>query len=504
MANLIRLKNEDTLRELLDAMLDLREKIIYIDIPLASAIWQPEALRLLRRAGREADKKIVVVSSNRVGRIRAEQAGLTALTPESARENVRGVAKIQRKVGPKTLSESPAEWITRKAKGVKTGAAHAWGKNRKLLFFGSALLALAAGLSIANFAFQKAEITVQARTQITPGDQDIILNKLAKSANPENKTIRAVPVEKTYTRQAGFPATGTKNSGGSAFGTVILHSTQPTTLKLRQQTTYLEAPNGRRYRFKSDVAGLQPNLPKTVEVVSEQGGENGNLPSGARLEVHNSAFGYRPNVLYATVGDGGITGGENLAVKVVSDSDLAQAHDKLKNAMLEELKSQILETEGKDFVLSEELTRFKVLSESADAKADDRRESFTLSLTANIAALIFDKKDAALVVDSYARKQLDSSQTYLGSNIGEYAYSARSWNFEEGIAVLNVGYSSRSAAKLSESDLKVLLAGRTAADIKSILLNKPEIENVRIKLTPFWMRSTPKSPDNIRVKIILN
>lgn len=504
MANLIRLKNEDTLRDLLDLLIGLSEKIVYIEIPLDSVVWQPEALRLLRRAGREAEKKIVIVSGNRVGRIRAEQAGLTALTPDVAKRSVKGVITVPPKGVPlkKSLSESPAEWVSRKVRGAEAVVMPVR-KNRKLLFLGSAVLALVAGLSIANYIFQKAEITVSARTQTFEGSTDVIVNQFFQTPDLERKVIRGLPVTKTYTKQERFSATGKRQSGGIASGSVVLHSSQPTTLRLRASTTYLEGPDGQRYSFKSDVTGLQPNVPKTVEVVSATGGEANNLPAGTRVEVHNSAFGYRPNVLYATVAEGGMTGGNDQEVTVVSDSDLTNAHETLKSAMINDLRMQIVETEGKDFVLTEELMRFRVVSTNADARTDEAKESFILNMTAEISALIFDKKNAALIIDAEAKKQLDSAQTYLGSNMDEFKYSARSWDFEQGIAVVKVTYNSRSAARLSADDLKVLLAGRKVDEIKQILLKKPEIESVRIKLSPFWLRTTPKSPHNIEVRIEL-
>lgn len=504
MANLIRLKNEDTLRDLLDLLIGLPEKIVYIEIPLDSVVWQPEALRLLRRAGREAEKKIVIVSGNRVGRIRAEQAGLTALTPDVAKRSIKGSVTVPPKGAPpkKTLSQSPAEWVSRKVKGAEAVVMPVR-KNRKLLFLGSAVLALIAGLTVANYIFQKAEITVGARTQNFEGSTDIIVNQFFQTPDVERKIIRGLPVSKTYTKQERFTSTGKRQSGGIASGSVVLQSSQPTTLRLRAATTYLEGPNGQRYSFKADVTGLQPNVPKTVEVVSTAGGEANNLPAGTRVEVHNSAFGYRPNVLYATVAEGGITGGNDQEVTVVSDSDLTNAHETLKSAMVNELRMQVTETEGKDFVLTEELMRFRVISTNADAKADEAKDNFTLSLTAEISALVFDKKNAVLIVDTEAKKQIDSSQTYLGSNMDEFQYSARSWDFEQGIAVVKVTYTSRTAARLSADDLKVLLAGRKVDEIKQILLKKPEIENVRIKLSPFWLTSTPKSPRNIEVRIEL-
>src|SRR3989338_11596020 len=82
MADFLRVNEKAALKDLLRALLSAEGLIIYVDIPTGSKLWNLKSLRLIRRAGIETGKKIVMVSASRVSRIRAQQAGLTAVSEE--------------------------------------------------------------------------------------------------------------------------------------------------------------------------------------------------------------------------------------------------------------------------------------------------------------------------------------------------------------------------------------------------------------------------------------
>ena len=105
MADYIRLNSKNTLRDVLHFLEKSEESSVYIEIPARSSLWDLKNLRLLRRAGKESEKKIVVVTGGRVDTIRAEKAGLLTVSPDKLFKGLPMVSKTEKEAA------SPAAWV---------------------------------------------------------------------------------------------------------------------------------------------------------------------------------------------------------------------------------------------------------------------------------------------------------------------------------------------------------------------------------------------------------
>jgi hypothetical protein len=61
-----------------------------------------------------------------------------------------------------------------------------------------------------------------------------------------------------------------------------------------------------------------------------------------------------------------------------------------------------------------------------------------------------------------------------------------------------------AAFKIDTTGLAKLLAGKKASEIKEILLSKPEIDSVDIKLSPFFAKSAPRVNGKIFINTLLS
>lgn len=497
MASILRLKHETTLKELLRALLSMQGKVVYVYIPDNSSLWQPKSLRLIRRAGIETKKKVVIVSNSRVGRIKAEKAGLTAVTEDqiykgsAAKKAMRNIDPTESK--PSAISKSAEKKVRRVVKKPK--------KKRRFLLVGSALTALIAGFVVSNILLQEAVITVYARSDTSSLNINALIDKNRTEDELSNNTLQGFAFEQEFTQSNNFKATGERNQGVKARGEVVITNKYPSTLTLRSDTTYLLSSSGQRYRFARHVTGLRPNVPYRVEVVAETSGSTGNLDAGASLEVHNSAFGFRPAVLYANVSQNGIKGGKDELSIVVSEQDVSRAKEKLIEEAVSKAKADVKSSLGIDKILIDRLIKTEIVSSSFDAEVGDKQEHFSGKATVVVNGLIFDKNSLISLAESHAREQDLPNKLILGVDENSFSYDVRSWNTDTGVAVVGVEFNSLITNKLNPSDLKTLLSGRTPEEIKNILLTKSEIAGVKIDLSPFWLQSTPESSDRVDIKI---
>ena len=511
MADFVRVNASASLKEVLRAVLSAKGRVVYIDIADGSTLWELKSLRLLRRAGLETEKKLVVVSGTRINRIKATQAGLAAASPDelpgkpnamkstSSKTTTFVKSGISKKPAPvkatESIASSPAQWIS-----SRTGDLAEPGKKRKLLFAASAIMALLTGFVVSTVVLQKAEIIVYAHTDTVGSDFDVVFDKNITNDTPGDRAILAYPVREIKKYSQKFDSTGS-SAGLEASGEAVIYSSFPNTLTLRAETTYLEAASGVRYRLQSNITGLRPNVPYSVQVAAERGGSQGNIAAEERLERHNSAFGSRPQVLYARVGAAGMTGGSDSDVLTVSDQDFQKARELIGQKAIEEIKSNLSKTISDNVILIPELTNVRVVSESYEAKIDDVRPDFTGELEVEVTGLAFNDNSVLELAVVESSRSLLTGQKFLEVEQGSVRYTTRSSELERGLAVVNVNLASRFTYDLDPDDLKSLLAGRSTREIKDILLNKGEIAGIKISLSPFWLTKTPKSSKKIHIKV---
>ncbi len=491
MADFIRVKSKGTLKELLQALIHSRSQVVYIEIPTGSSLWQTKPLRLVRRAGLETGKRVVLVTNTRIGSIRARDAGLTSVSEEELRNG-----QIKKTTAPVALN-SPASWVTQNTGPLRDNKIFLSNRKRRWIFAASSLAALVAGFVVSNIFLQKAVITVYARTQSNPGHIDLIIDGTAAGPNVAEKLVPAILVDKELTIAENFNATGTRNSGAPARGLAVLYSSYPATLTLKASTTYLASESGLRYRFSQDVRGLKPGVPLNIEIVAEAGGAAGNLKAGSSLAVHNAAFGFRPQVLYAGVGDSDLAGGGDETATIVSEQDIIYAREKIVQKASDQANQEL----GESIVFPASLAKTTISQESFSAQAGDATADFNGQMTLRLQGLAFDQNLVLDVLNQQGVTAMLAHQQFLETKEDAIKYEIRSVDFEKGLAVLNVSFESLWMEKINPDDLKILLSGRTIPEVKNLLLQKSQIAAVKIDLAPFWLKRTPKSSKKIDTRV---
>jgi len=116
-------------------------------------------------------------------------------------------------------------------------------------------------------------------------------------------------------------------------------------------------------------------------------------------------------------------------------------------------------------------------------------------------AVAFDKNLSLDLAAEAARKKVATGKQLLEVKEDTLQYKVRSWDKEKGLAVVDLGFETLLAAKLDTDELAALLSNRSPEEIKNLLLQKPEIASVRIDLSPFWRKKTPKSTNRMQVRV---
>ena len=93
----------------------------------------------------------------------------------------------------------------------------------------------------------------------------------------------------------------------------------------------------------------------------------------------------------------------------------------------------------------------------------------------------------------------DVQQTIIDNGVKSAQYTSVQANAPTAqVTMQDTGY---VGANLNKQDIKGQIAGKKTADVKSIINAYPGVNNVIVKLFPFWVNSVPNNQNKIVINI---
>ena len=372
-----------------------------------------------------------------------------------------------------------------------------------LIAGGLALLLLIIGFVVANKVLPSATILIKTNASTVDVNMDLNLSTEAKTLNEQDNTVPAkvASAPKTYTQQT--TATGQKNNGNKASGSVrVVNCTDdPITLPVGTGmssggNTYITqssvtVPNS---TFTSPGSGSKclNNGFANVDVLAQSGGANYNKSSGATFTV----AGYSK----LTGTGGNISGGTDNIVKIVTQNDvntakskITPADDEMKKTLSDQLKKDNLYPITATYAAAPATT-------TSSPNVGDPGDTVTVTETVTYTMFGVKEDDLNKLLDNAIDAELDNNkQSVLDNGLSSMVY--------------NVDTLTANSAKMTASttatvgpDLDVAVitkesAGKKPGAIKDELRTNPDVTDVEVKLSPFWVSSVPNKESKIKVII---
>ncbi len=188
-------------------------------------------------------------------------------------------------------------------------------------------------------------------------------------------------------------------------------------------------------------------------------------------------------------------------VGLITQKDIDDAITALNN----ELKRQALanlEKKNNDPNLSVAL-RSDIISSSADAKANDEKDQFTVKLTVKTTAALVKEDDLLKTMNDQLAKQVPGDEKLATIEQSSFAYRLQSFDTDAQTAAIQMYLAGE--AILSENNnllAKVYFTGKTKNEIKNYLQNIEEVDNYKITFSPFFIKKSPGDEKRINIKVI--
>lgn len=372
-----------------------------------------------------------------------------------------------------------------------------------LIIGGIALVLLILLLYLCLAVLPKATITVKTDSKAIDSSLDLTLSPDATSTNVDAGVVPAVSeqVQKTLTQQVD--ATGERNDGTKASGSVTM-TAGPCSGDIPDPVpagTGISA-NGQTFltqgtvRFVPDVEGSKCTFRSTnsTDVVAQKEGAAGNVGATS----------------FSVAGHKGVTakskqpmsGGTDKITKIVSQGDIDNAKQKINSQDTSSVKQELQSALRSKGVFPVTATLSPGAADTtATANVGDAADKVTVTQKVTYTMLGAKQSDLKKIVANSVNKQIDpKKQTILDYGINDAIFKMQNQR-AGGNTLVAMQVTSVAGSALDTDALKKQVAGKKAATAKSIIKSNPSVTDVDVQYSPFWVSSIPKSTGKITIEI---
>ncbi|MBI1952243.1 hypothetical protein HYS42_00785 [Candidatus Saccharibacteria bacterium] len=545
---------DDEITSIIDKVENTKNSVVALVLPKRASVLQSIVnMRLLKRAADSASKNVVLISSEAALAPLAGAAGLhvaknlqskphippspipindasssirPTMEPADEEENEieQSNAKIDygRSIGELAAGHEVEEPETiplsdKGASGSESGGAdkpskikHLKDKRLKVPNFDKFRLSLGLGIGglvililiifLATSVLPKATIILKTTSLPISANFNLTADTSAKTLDEANNVIPATVQTKDQTAIQTVTATGQQNNGDKAKGSVSMSggacsATVPSDVPAGTglSTSGLTYITGQKTSFAPVVSGGKCTFQSTssTPITAQTGGSKYNVSS-----VNFSVSG-RSDVSAS----GSASGGTDNVATVLSQSDVDGAKQKITSTDTDQFTKDFekaLSDQGLYVIASTLKLSDPVATSSTPVGQPATSATVTVKITYTL--LTVKNEDLRKVVTTQTAKQIEGKNQKLGSD-----------DVLEGLTVSVSAQDSATKASLALTEnttavpvldivaIKKIVAGQKRGNIQAALGDLPGVNEVEVKLSPFWVSKVPQKAGKINV-----
>ena len=444
-----------------------------------------------------------------VGEYAAGVAGMKIAANKSPRDDAMKGINVEKDsaFAPMTVGSAAAAKKAAEKGGKKAGSKFKipnFDTFRKKLFIGLAALVLVVGVLVWALVFApSATVLVTARTSQAPLSGSVTLST-SQATNYDTGVIRATAQTEKKAETIEFDATGTKDVGEKAKGTMTVSRTSVS-------STALSVPAGTAF----SAGGLTFTSTQSVTLDGTTIGPGGIVQDSATVNVQAQESGdsynlssrsYQASVGGISAQGSTMSGGTSKQAKVPTDADVERARGDILGRSTDEMKQTLAAKFSKgEKIIDSSFTVERAAAVSSPAVgAEASNGKATLSIETTYTMFGVAKSDLDDYLDAGIEDQIldDTNQRVFENGHDSATFS----NFQREGANFTAGLSATGqiGPKLDEADIKELVKGKIYGEAKSALESIEGVQDVDVKFPYFWVRTIPEDTNKITVEFTLN
>ena len=528
---------EDDITNIVSKIKDSKARIVALVPPKRVGILQSAVnMRLLNRAAENAEKRIVLITSDQAlsglaaaARIpvaktlqsRPEIAEIPAIDIDDGDDVIDGseipVGELADRATPKARNKADDaidaaiaedEKPTKPAKPAKPAGK---GKpkvpdfnvfRKKLVLIGGGIVLFVLFMVWAIWFAPHATVVITAKTTTSTVDKSVTLKQDGK-VDAANNTIKSLRQEQKKDISVDFTPTGKKKVGEKASGTMHLVRTSVSSLTLT-------IPAGTS--FSSGDYTFVSTEPASLSGTSI--GPGGVIQSVATVKVQATQVGseynlssrsYSSNVSGFSAAGTAMSGGSSREVTVVSADDVAKAKVKLDAQKDTSLQSAVKALFPSSSIVINESYQ-EVRSNPTPSVAVDHEASGTVQLKTTVTASMqgIDRSDMKQFLEDTLKKEIGGKKNQKIYNDGSNEVKFAQYSERNNAAQVRLTANAKIGPEIDEHKVKEQVKGRNYGDVQSSLESIEGVQDVDTKFSPFWVRTVPNNDKHISIEFKLD
>lgn len=365
---------------------------------------------------------------------------------------------------------------------------------------GLGVVLLIVGWILAVVVLPKATIAIKTDTSSVVSSFDFTASTTQPELDINDKKIPAVMKESKKTDTAKVPATGERDDGTKASGTITLSVACTAGNSVSVPAGTAVSTGGLNFITQTtarldDYSPTPCQFTKNVKVVAAQNGDQYNVESGKKFAIAGFSS-------VSGANEDAFEGGTSKIVKIVSQKDiddaLAQITERQGSSATDELKAS-LESEGL-FPLTETLQAGEPVNKVTPELGKEAAE-VTVSSDISYSMLGVKKEELAQLVERDIADEVDlEKQSVIDDGIDTSIMRINN-NTTVGQAFISFRTSVVVGPEIDEEAIKEFARGKKRGEIEQYVESIPGVQEAEITYSPFWVYSTPKAAKKITVTI---
>lgn len=515
---------EDDITSIIEKVKASSEKIIALVPPKRNGVLQSAVnLKLLHKAAGGVNRHIVLITNDKalaslaagvqipVAKTLQSRPELAQVddAPDTSEDDIINGAELP--VGelaktaqpmPKTeadeeiilpdslIGEEPVKPVPKKSK-KKTPGIPNFDSFRKKLFFGiGGLILLILFLVWATIFAPHAEVNIKAKTT---GIDTVLPVTLATgtATDPAKATIKPLVQQIKKTNSADFTATGKKDVGEKASGTVTISNCSDSDPITIPSGTAVSS-DGLNFFTASTVVvpGLKVKNGQcnpgqaSVAVSAQDVGEQYNVKKSSIFTVAGQ------NSTVTASNPSAFAGGSKRQITVISDADVAAAQAKInaqdQTPVRAELSAKFNQNDA--IVVTDSFTAAPGAASVTPAVGTEATSGHsTIETTYTLFAI--DKNDASKVLDAFLKTKFKGEKSQKVYDTGLKALKLDKYAASEGGASIQFTTKGYIGPSIDASKIKPGLVGKNFEEIRQQIQAVDGVDDVDTTFTPFWVSS---------------
>jgi hypothetical protein len=543
---IIYLESDEEVTSVVDKMRKTEFNKVVLVIPKEASLLQSVInLKLLKRQAQNLDKQLAIVTNDKTGRSLAQKVGLLASAKleevvneaefvpvpledlEEEKEPVRVASesesplketdeivykskpqKAQRKEEDEEellvvkeepelaeIEEKEEETFAKKQiEEPEPGNLMPKLPKKKFLII-SGILAFV--LLAAGFIYiPRARATVLVKAERKPVSIDFRSEKEAK-IDTAAAVIPTQLVESTKESSKKFQATGKKNVGNKASGTLRIANLSGSDINWVTGTRFVPTSNtGLIYKSASPVFAPDGQITSIVVQAADPGDQYNGFGSNQTFTLAAASLGSNVTI---TCKDG-MTGGSNREITYITQSDVDTAKDNLSKEAFDTAKSDFeKKTEGIKIV--DQTKKEKISSSNVNPSVNTESSDFTLTVNVSVKALGYRTEDIGQLVKAEVERELGFAKKIIDDGAKDASVNVDSSDLDKGTLSGTIKTDAYVSSKIDEEQIKTDLTGLSSEKADKYLKGIEGVEETRLEFFPSFLKIFPRLRNHIVIEI---